>query len=62
MTPRLDTWQDALSWQLIDEAWPIRRDRARLIEICRRFEARYLELSAGELIAEREVEIEKAAA
>lgn len=58
MTVTLETWQDGLVWQLIEETWPIRHDREQLIAACQRFEARYYQLRAGELIAEREVEIE----
>jgi hypothetical protein len=62
MTLRLETWQDALVFDLVDRAFTYGRDRERLVSLCREFELRYYRLSADELLRARETEIREAAA
>jgi hypothetical protein len=62
VTVQLDTWQDALVFDLVDRAFDCGRDRERLIPLCREFELRYYRLSADALLAAREAEIASVAA
>jgi len=62
MTLRIETWEDALVFDLVDRAFAYGRDRERLIPLCREFELRYYRLSADELLRARETEIREAAA
>ncbi len=62
MTFRIDTWQDALVFDLVDRAFAGGREPERLIPLCREFELRYYRLSADELLRARETEIQGAAA
>lgn len=62
MRIRLDTWTDALVWDLVDRAFDCERDRERLLALCREFELRYYRLSSDELLGAREREIQAKAA
>lgn len=62
MTIRLDTWQDALVWDLVDRAFDCGRERDHVIALCTEFELRYYRLSADRLLAAREAEIASVAA
>ena len=62
MTLGIDTWQDALVFDLVDRAFECGRDQERLIALSREFELRYYRLSADELLRAREIEIQEAIA